>query len=496
MRYVSHSAILHQGCACPPKFLPDTTQDDAGVLTGRMQNSRRLILPIAVLASFVAFLDGSVINVALPAIVEELGGGLSVQQWVVDAYLITLGSLILLAGSLSDVLGRIVILRIGLIGFGVTSLFCALAPTAELLIVSRGLQGIAGALLVPSSLALILSSFRGAEQSKAIGQWTAWTSSAFLAGPLLGGLFVDLLSWRWVFAINVLPIAVTLWMLVLLGQKDVRVKGVRIDVLGAVLCVLGLGGPVFALIEQANFGWGHPAVYLPLVLGLACFAGFLWRQRVAAQPLMPLGLFRVRNFWAGNLATTLVYAALSIGGFVIVLFLQQTAGFPATLAALAMLPMTILNILLASRFGALSGRFGPRWFMTGGPIVAGIGYLLMLGAGENVNYWTQLLPGVLLFGVGLSATVAPLTSAILGSIPAEQSGIGSAVNNAVSRVAGLVAIALAGVIVGETVDVDGFHRGVLATAVLLILGGLVSAVGIRNPDRVIPAAPVAPAPAH
>jgi MFS family permease len=161
-----------------------------------------------------------------------------------------------------------------------------------------------------------------------------------------------------------------------------------------------------------------------------------------------------------------------------------------------MLPMTILNILLASRFGALSGRFGPRWFMTGGPIVAGIGYLLMLGAGENVNYWTQLLPGVLLFGVGLSATVAPLTSAILGSIPAEQSGIGSAVNNAVSRVAGLVAIALAGVIVGETVDVDGFHRGVLATAVLLILGGLVSAVGIRNPDRVIPAAPVAPAPAH
>jgi EmrB/QacA subfamily drug resistance transporter len=463
------------------------------VFTEEMDTSRRLILAIAILASFVAFLDGSVINVALPAIVQELGGGLSVQQWVVDAYLITLGSLILLAGSLSDVLGRVLILRIGLAGFGLASLCCALAPTAELLIVSRALQGIAGALLVPSSLALILSAFRGAEQAKAIGQWTAWTSGAFLAGPLLGGLFVDYLSWRWVFAINVVPIAVTLWLLALLGHKDVRVRGVRIDVAGAVLCVLGLGGPVFALIEQSNFGWGHPAVYLPLVLGLACFAGFLWRQKVAAQPLMPLGLFRVRNFWVGNVATTLVYAALSVGGFVVVLFLQQTAGFPATLAALALLPMTVLNILLASRFGALAGRYGPRVFMAVGPIVAGVGYLLMLGAEADVNYWTQLLPGVLLFGIGLSVTVAPLTAAILGSIPASQSGIGSAVNNAVSRVAGLVAIALAGVIVGETVDVDGFHRGVLATAVLLILGGIVSAIGITN--RAPARTPVPPTPA-
>ena len=187
-----------------------------------MTRTERLVLTIAVLASFVAFLDGTVVNVALPAIMEELGGGIATQQWVVDAYLITLGSLILLAGSLSDVLGRVLILRIGLVGFGAASLFCALAPTAELLIVSRGLQGIAGALLVPSSLALILSAFRGAEQSKAIGQWTAWTSGAFLAGPLLGGLFVDYLSWRWVFAINVLPIAVTLWLLVILKQRDER----------------------------------------------------------------------------------------------------------------------------------------------------------------------------------------------------------------------------------------------------------------------------------
>jgi len=448
-----------------------------------MTSTQRLTLAIAILASFVAFLDGSVINVALPAIVSELGGGLSVQQWVVDAYLITLGSLILLAGSLSDVLGRILIIRIGLIGFGVTSLFCAFAPTAELLIISRGLQGIAGALLVPSSLALIMSVFRGQAQSKAIGQWTAWTSGAFLVGPLLGGVFVDYLSWRWVFAINVLPIGVTIWMLAMLSHRDERVAGVRIDFVGAVLCVIGLGGPVFALIEQSNFGWASPVVWVPLVVGIASFAAFLWRQKVAREPLMPLSLFRSRNFSVGNIATTLVYGALSIGGFIVVLFLQEVAGFPATLAALALLPMTILNIVLASVFGALSGRFGPRLFMTAGPIIGGLGYLLMLSAGEDVQYWTQILPGVILFGVGLSITVAPLTSAILGSISESQAGIGSAVNNAVSRVAGLIAIALTGVIVGERLDVEGFHRGLVATAVLLIAGGVVSGIGIRNPDK-------------
>lgn len=451
-----------------------------------MHTQQRLVLTIAILASFVAFLDGSVINVALPAIVDELGGGLSVQQWVVDAYLITLGSLILLAGSLSDVVGRILVLRVGLIGFAVASICCALSPTPELLIVSRALQGVAGALLVPSSLALILSAFRGAEQSAAIGRWTAWTGSAFLAGPLLGGLFVDYLSWRWVFAINVIPIVVTLVLLHLLGQRDTRATGVRIDYAGAVLCVLGLGGPVFALIEQSNFGWTSPVILVPLVGGLLCFVGFIWRQRVARQPLMPLELFAVRNFWVGNVATTLIYAALSLGGFVLVLYLQQVAGYPATAAAAALLPMTILNILLSSYFGTLSGRFGPRLFMTVGPIIGGLGYLLLLRGQGSVLYWFDVFPGIVVFGIGLSITVAPLTAAILGSISAAQSGIGSAVNNAVSRVAGLVAIALAGVIVGDTLDTAGFHRGLIVTAALLIAGGLVSAAGIRNPEKVLP----------
>lgn len=451
------------------------------MLTSAMTRQHRLVLVIAVLSSFVAFLDSSVINVALPAITEELGGGLSVQQWIVDAYLITLGSLILLAGSLSDVYGRIVVLRVGLIGFGVASVLIAVAPTAELVIVFRAVQGIAGALLVPSSLAIIMSTFRDAAQAKAIGQWTAWTSAAFLAGPFLGGLFVDFLSWRLVFAINVLPIAVTLVLLGMLAQKDVRRPGVNIDYPGAVLGIIGLGGPVFALIEQGNYGWSSPIIFVPFVLGLVSFAAFLWWQTRAKQPMLPLGLFRMRNFSAGNASTAFVYGALSIGGFIVVVFLQQVAGFPATIAALAFLPVSIANVALSSWFGGLSGRYGPRLFMTLGPILAGVGYLLMLRITDEVNYFTDVLPGVLFFAVGLSMTIAPLTSAVLGAVAAEQSGIGSAVNNAIARVAGLVAIAMLGVIVVGELDVAAFHRVLLVTAALLIAGGIVAFVGIRNP---------------
>ena len=448
-----------------------------------MTKQQRLVLWIAILGSFVAFLDGSVVNVALPAISQDLGGGLTTQQWVVDAYLITLGSLILVAGSLSDVFGRITVLRFGLIGFGVTSLLCAAAPTAEFLIVSRGLQGIAGALLVPSSLALIMSNFRGVAQGKAIGSWTAWTSVAFLIGPLMGGAFVDLVSWRLVFAINVLPIAATLWLLVLLRQRDERQAGVKVDYLGAVLAVIGIGGPVYALIEQGHYGWANPALYLPMVIGILAFAAFLWRQHVAAAPMMPLELFRVRNFAVGNLATTAIYGALSLGGFLVVVFLQQVGGFSATMAALAILPPTVTLILLSTFVGGLSARFGPRLFMTLGPILAGIGYILMLTVTAEVNYWTQVLPGVLLFGFGLTLTVAPLTSAILGAISERQAGIGSAINNAVARVAGLIAIALLGIITGSTLDLAGFHRGLIVTAALFFVGGIISAIGIRNLSR-------------
>lgn len=446
-----------------------------------MTRQQRQILVIAILASFVAFLDGSVTNVALPAMVAELGGGLGTQQWIVDAYLITLGSLILLAGSLSDVFGRISVLRFGLIGFGVTSVAIALSPTPEFVIVARALQGVAGALLVPSSLALIISAFRDAAQAKAIGIWTAWTGAAFLAGPFLGGLAADYVTWRLVFGINVIPILVTLWMLTRLDKSIDSRSGGRIDVLGAVLGFLGLGGPVFALIEQGNYGWGSPVVFLPLVLGLLSFAAFLFWQARAPQPMLPLGLFRIRNFWAGNIATVFIYAALSLGGFVLAIYLQQVAGFSATFAALATLPTSIANVALSSWFGSLSGRFGPRIFMTVGPILAGVGTLMYSGLGSEVNYWTQVLPGVVVFSLGLSMTVAPLTSAILGSVPTTQSGIGSATNNAISRVAGLVAIAMIGVIAGGTIDVVSFQPLMFVTAGLLFAGALSSWLGVRNP---------------
>ncbi|SDZ43047.1 DHA2 family efflux MFS transporter permease subunit [Herbiconiux ginsengi] len=450
---------------------------------GRMSRHQRLVLAIAILASFVAFLDGSVVNVALPAMTGELGGGLGVQQWVVDAYLITLGSLILLAGSLSDAFGRFRILRIGLIGFGVASLLCAVAPTAESLIVARLLQGGAAALLVPSSLAIIISTFSGPAQGRAIGTWTAWTGAAGITGPLLGGILVDTASWRLIFAINVVPIIVTVWLMSRAGgdERPARDHRPKVDVVGATLGAVGLGGPVFALIEQGRYGWSSPALLAPLVVGLLSLAAFVWWEHRHENPMLPLGLFRVRNFGFGNIATLFIYGALSVGFFSIAVFVQQIAGFSATAAGLATLPSTLVMLALSPLFGRLAGRFGPRSFMSIGPVIAGLGFLLTATADAEVDYWLQLFPGILLIGLGLAVTVAPLTSGILGSIDPARAGIGSAVNNAVSRVAGLVSIALVGVVAGGSLGEQGFGRVVGLAAVLMLAGGIVSFVGIRNP---------------
>ena len=441
---------------------------------------QRLVLVICILASFVAFLDGSIVNVALPAIMRDLGGGLLLQQWVVDAYLVTLGSLMLIAGSLSDLFGRRRVLWFGLVGFLITSLLCAVATSGFILVVARALQGIAGALLVPSSLALIISTFSGREQGKAIGTWTAWTGVAFVVGPLLGGFLVDTASWRWTFAINVLPICATLWLMRGLAKTE-QTERVPLDVVGAVVCFLGLGGPVYALIEHTVYGWSSPYIYVPLVAGLLLTAYFIWHEHTAKHPMLPLSLFSIRNFTVGNVATTFIYAGLAVSSFLITVFVQQVEGYSALSAGMALLPITIVMLLLSSRFGALSGKFGPHIFMAVGPITSGAGMLLILGVAEPLHYWTQLFPGVTLFSVGLAATVAPLTSAVLGSIDARQAGIASAVNNAISRVAGLAAIAALGLVTGPHIDLHGFRRGIIAIAVLLILGGVVSALGIRNP---------------
>lgn len=453
---------------------------------------QRLVISIAVLASFVTFLDGTVVTVALPAISEELGGGITTQQWVVDSYLITLSALILLAGSVSDAYGRVVVMRVGLIAFGIASVAVAASIDPLMLIISRAAQGAAGALLVPSSLALITATMRAGVQARAIGVWTAFTTGAQLVGPLLGGLFVDYLSWRFVFLINVIPIGITLLLLARLRLPE-HPRGVKVDWWSGALCAVGLGAVVFALIEQPNLGWASPAIWIPGIGGAALFVWFLLRQRRSAEPLMPLWLFRVRDFGWGNLATLFVYAALSLSGFVIGVYLQQGAGLSATAAGLASLPMTILMILLSARAGQWAGRFGPRIFMTVGPLLMAAGALLLLLVSTEFSYWWQVLPAMIVMGLGLSLTVAPLTAAILGAIDESHSGIASAVNNAVSRVAGLLVVAMLSTIVGGSLDLDGFHNAAWVTAVLLVLGGVVSWIGIRrNPAEAVDAPATAP----
>lgn len=491
-----------------------------------MTKQQRLVLVVSILASFVAFLDSAIVNVALPAIQRELGGGLAVQQWVVDAYLLTLGSLILIAGSLSDLLGRKRILNIGLWGFGIASLLCALAPTGASLIFFRGLQGMAGALLVPSSLALIISTFSGAAQGKAIGSWTAWTGISFILGPLVGGILVDQASWRWIFAINVLPIAVTLYLLKDVKDTQESHGAKAVDFMGALLCASGLGGAVYALIEQPRYGWGDPRIFVPLIVGIVLFAVFLLYERKAKKPMLPLSLFRNHNFSVGNVATLAVYAGLTASFFLLVVFLQQVAGYSALAAGLAGVPVTVILFLLSPTMGALAGKYGPRLFMGFGPIIAGASWLLLARMGSQVNYWTDVLPTILLFGIGLAITVAPLTAAILGDVQESQAGIASAVNNAVARVAGLLAVAAVGAIVATQfhgavesyhlagppsdviakaehsplqvkppkpyqydpvfrhvltkASVSAFHTGILTISGLMIAGGAISLVGIRN----------------
>jgi EmrB/QacA subfamily drug resistance transporter len=365
------------------------------------------------------------------------------------------------------------------VGFAAASVLCALAPTGPVLVIARALQGVAGALLVPSSLALIVATFSGEAQSRAIGRWTSWTTAAMIVGPFVGGLLVDFASWRWVFWINVPVIAFTLWLLRGVPATEGE-PGRRIDVPGATLAAFGLAGVVFGLIEGERLGWMSPGIVLPVLVGAAMLVAFVLHQRRAADPMLPLSLFRSRNFAWGNLATTAIYGALSLGGFMLTLFLQQVAGYSATWSGVAQLPTTFAMIALSAWFGTLAGRYGPRLFMTAGPLVAAVGFLLMLMIDETAFYPTQVLPGQLVFGLGLSITVAPLTAAILGAVPTHDAGIGSAVNNAVARVAGLVTVAFAGIITGGVLDVASFHRSLLVTAALLVIGGLLSLVGIRN----------------
>jgi EmrB/QacA subfamily drug resistance transporter len=505
-------------------------------LTGSNRRSpayvKRLTLIATILGSSIALLDGSVVNVALPSIQRSLGGGLAGQQWVSNAYLLTLGSFILLGGSLGDIFGERRVFALGVAGFGVTSVLCAIAPSIQLLVAFRALQGIAGAMLTPGSLALIVATFPQNERGPAIGTWTAWGTIAGALGPLVGGELLNVASWRWIFIINV-PLVLACLLLVATAVPPGNPKAVRqrVDVFGAVLCVLGLGGPVFALIEQPRLGWS--GVIVPLLGGLALLGAFLAYESRARDPMLPLSLFRHRNFAAGNIETFSMYAGLSILFFFLVLFLQQVAGYTPLQSGLALLPITVVMFFFSKRFGALADRYGPRFFMGAGPLVAAAGLLLFQRVGTHVSFIADVLPGLLVFSVGLSMTVAPLTAAVLAGVDESQAGIASGVNNAIARVAGLIGIAGVGAAVAasfasslnqhlshtplgpagkaaveqakrlplglpeahglppgqaraltvaaEQASVHSFHLGLAIAAVLLAAGGTIGALGIRNP---------------
>jgi EmrB/QacA subfamily drug resistance transporter len=428
-----------------------------------------------------------VVNVALPAIQEDLGGGLALQQWIVDAYLLTLGSLILVGGSLADVFGARRLFLLGIIGFGIASILCAVAPDGNSLIVARALQGVMGAVLTPSGLAVITTTFRGEERGAAIGAWTAWTGISFIVGPLIGGWLVTNTSWRWVFLINV-PFAIGTAALVAYAVPRRERGKVRqpVDVVGAVLCALGLAGPVFALIEAPRRGWGSPVILVSLIGGLVVFGLFLLWERRSEHPMLPLRLFALRNFSFANLETFTVYAGLSTLTFFLALFVQQLAGYTAFQAGLAFIPVSLVMFVLSPRIGRMSMRYGPRWFMGLGPIIGGVAIFGVAQLEADFSYWYELLPALIVFSIGLSMTVAPLTATVLADADETDAGIASGVNNAVARVAGLLGIAVVGAAIAgpsNQLDQAGFRTAMAITAALILSGGVIGFAGIRNVQR-------------
>jgi EmrB/QacA subfamily drug resistance transporter len=423
-------------------------------------DTKRGALVAAILGSAVVAVDATVVNVALPRIADDLGGGLAGQQWVANSYLLTLSSLILVSGSLADIYGERRVFTLGVAGFGVSSLLCALAPTVELLVVARALQGVSGALLTPASLAIIVAVFPESERGAAIGSWTAWAGIGYLAGPLIGGQIVDSVSWRWVFGLNVPLVLITLALAsrYVPAGRDLGGQRPHLDGIGALLCAVGLAGISFGLIEQPVLGWGDPLVTGPLIGGVLVFAAFIAYELRIPTPMLPLGLFKRRNFTVANVETLLMYGGMAVQGFFLTLFLQQVAGFSALEAGSSGLAPTIVMFLLSRRFGALADRYGPRWFMTFGPLLVAAGFVLMVRLDATTSYWLDLMPALLVYSLGLAVTVSPLTATVLADADEHDAGIASAVNNAIARTAGLLATAAVGAVLA------GYYSDRLDTA--------------------------------
>jgi EmrB/QacA subfamily drug resistance transporter len=445
----------------------------------------RWLIAAAVLGSGIALLDGTVVNVALPTIGRELGGGLTGQQWVLDGYLLTLSALLLSGGAAGDRYGRRRVFIAGLVVFTAASLACGLSPTIGWLVGARLVQGIGAAALVPGSLALIDAGIADDDRGRAVGIWAGMSGVTTALGPFIGGWLVDAASWRWVFFLN-LPLAVAVVGIAArrIPESRAATAGGGPDLLGTAAITVGLGGVIYALIEAPSRGWTFATVSAAIV-GVAGLVAFPAIERSAQSPLLPLQLLRSRQFTGANLSTLAVYAAIGGAFFLLALQLQQSLHYSALATGLSMLPTTIIMLIGSPWAGALGQRTGPRLPMTVGPLIAAAGLALMARIVPGATYLGAVLPAVGVFGVGLAITVAPLTAAVLSAVPDAYAGTASGVNNAIARVAGLLAIAVlpvaAGIRAGPGQPLGpGFSLAMVILAVICALGGFIAALTIRT----------------
>jgi EmrB/QacA subfamily drug resistance transporter len=450
--------------------------------------SGRWVILAAVLGSGMAMLDATVVNAALPALGKDLGAGIDGLQWTLNGYTLTLASFILLGGSLGDRFGRRRVFSIGTVWFAVASLLCGIAPTTEFLVAARALQGVGGALLTPGSLALIGALFQGEERGRAIGLWSGLGGIAGAIGPFVGGWLIASVGWRWIFLINI-PLAAAVLFVAQRHVPETRDAGASksLDLGGAILGAVGLAGLTYALVQAGEYGF-TPANLVAGAVGAVALLGFVIVERRIGHPMLPMGLFASARFAAANAVTFLVYAALGGFIFLLVMHLQIVSGYSPLAAGAALLPITALLFLLSGPAGALSERIGPRLPMAVGPAVSAVGLALMLRIGASPSYLSDVLPAVVVLGLGLSLIVAPLTATVLGAAETRFAGIASGVNNAVARAASLLAVAVLPLAAGLRGDdyqrpevfAAGFQVAILVCAGLLAAGGLLAAITIRG----------------